>query len=55
MTRQYKTMQSEMGLRIHTLEVQLERVNKQLGKWISVHLSEEAKESFAYRAYKDGN
>ena len=32
MTRQYKTMQTEMGLRIHQLETELERTNKLLGK-----------------------
>ena len=31
MTRQYKTMQTEMGLRIHQLETELERTNKLLG------------------------
>ncbi|XP_077985505.1 dynein regulatory complex protein 12-like [Glandiceps talaboti] len=30
MTRQYKTMQTEMGLRIHTLEGELQRVNLKL-------------------------
>ena len=31
MTRQYKTMQTEMSLRIHQLEVELERTNRKLG------------------------
>ena len=31
MTRQYKTMQTEMGLRVHQLETELERTNKKLG------------------------
>ena len=32
LTRQYKTMQSEMGLRIHQLETELARTRDQLGK-----------------------
>ena len=32
MTRQYKTMQTEMGLRIHQLETELQRTRAQLGK-----------------------
>ena len=31
MTRQYKTMQTEMGLRIHKLETDLLRTRQQLG------------------------
>ena len=33
MTRQYKTMQTEMGLRIHQLETELARTRTHLGMW----------------------
>ena len=33
MTRQYKTMQTEMGIKMHTLEHELKKTRLELGEW----------------------
>lgn len=36
LTRQYKTMQSEMALRIHMLEQTVNKLREQLGRCLSI-------------------